>query len=78
MKQKKLLRRIVILTEAEYMALFNMIENGWADGDFSGWGGQNKKVQLKAREKFFIAPKKSLTENKISYCSPKPVKNKWA
>lgn len=57
MKRKRVKRRVIILTEAEYFALLHMIENGWGDGDFEGYGGQKKSIQHKAREKFFNAPK---------------------
>lgn len=55
-KKKKVKRRVVVLTEAEHTALFLMIENGWGNGDFEGYGGQKKSIQHKARQKFFTAP----------------------
>ena len=60
MKNKKVKRIVILLTKAEYYALFHMIENGWGDGDFESYGGQSKKIQHRAREKFFSAPTKGV------------------
>lgn len=40
------------LTKKEYLALCFIIGNGWGDGDFRGYGGQNPKVQVSAMKKF--------------------------
>ena len=45
--------KIIVLTDAEYLALKSIIGNGWDDGDFEGWGGQRPKTQHSARAKFY-------------------------
>jgi hypothetical protein len=50
-KKTKAKRRIVELTEAEWKSLTFIVDNGWGDGDFEGYGGQNPKVQISAIEK---------------------------
>ena len=48
---------IVVLTKKEYVALSMIIENGWGDGDFKGYGGENPQTQKRALKKFGIAPR---------------------
>lgn len=45
----------ITFTEEEYHALSSIIENGWGNGDFSGYGGQDEKVQASAMNKFDAA-----------------------
>jgi hypothetical protein len=44
-------RLVIILTPKEYAALKEIVENGWGDGDFSGYGGGSASVQKKAMKK---------------------------
>ena len=43
------------LTENEWLELCSIIENGWADGDFAGWGGADTRVQVRAKDKVLDA-----------------------
>jgi hypothetical protein len=41
-----------MLTQEEHNALSEIIENGWGDGDYAGYGGEDPEVQLRAMRKF--------------------------
>ena len=46
---------IIELTEPEFDCIQLLIRNGWGDGDFKGWGGQNPKTQTRAMNKIINA-----------------------
>lgn len=45
-------KKLIILTEKEYNSLNLLIGNGWGDGDFAGYGGENPSTQVRAMKKF--------------------------
>jgi len=61
----------VLLTKKEWDALRLVTGNGWGDGDFRGYGGQNAKVQESAMKKLEDA-KLITISNKIKRNNEKP------
>ena len=44
--------KIVLLTDAEYRALWTIVQEGWQDGDSKAFGGARPALQIKAIEAF--------------------------
>jgi len=56
--------KVIEITDAEYAVLHSIVENGWADGDFEGYGGVSKVIQNKALDKFNNPVEKKDKKNK--------------
>lgn len=45
-------RFVISLTWKEYLSLSSIVQNGWACGEYSGWGGDDNRTQVRALAKF--------------------------
>lgn len=46
-----MVNRLIALTEKEWLALRDIIDNGWVDGGYEGWGGVDPEIQKSAISK---------------------------
>ena len=68
---------IVELTEREFECIWMILHNGWGDGEYAGFGGDNIATQNRALEKFNLAFFNIKGGSPPAPFIPSPPKSEW-